>query len=50
MYYIILGSFDTIIVDTDDGKFHLNQLGQIVQKNPQLLMINLGTVPQVISF
>ena len=41
-----LGTFDTIIVDTDDGKFHLNQLGQIVQKNPQLLMINLGTVPQ----
>ncbi|XP_064649711.1 ribosome-recycling factor, mitochondrial-like isoform X2 [Lineus longissimus] len=42
------GAFDQLIIETDDGKFPLNQLAQIVQKNPQLIAINLGPVPQYI--
>ncbi|XP_064649710.1 ribosome-recycling factor, mitochondrial-like isoform X1 [Lineus longissimus] len=43
-----IGAFDQLIIETDDGKFPLNQLAQIVQKNPQLIAINLGPVPQYI--
>ena len=42
------GSFDNLMIETGDGTFPLNQLAQIVQKNPSLLVINLATMPQVI--
>ena len=35
------------MIETGDGTFPLNQLAQIVQKNPSLLVINLATMPQV---
>lgn len=44
-----VGSFDRVVVETSDGRFHLNQLGQIAQKNPQMIMINLAAVPQHIK-
>lgn len=44
-----LGSFDKIIVETNEGNFHLNEVGQIVQKSPHLLMINLNAVPQYVT-
>ncbi|KAL3870542.1 hypothetical protein ACJMK2_038595 [Sinanodonta woodiana] len=42
------GIFDSLMVETDDGKFPLNQLAQIGQKNPQLVIINLASAPQYI--
>ena len=35
------------MVETEDGLFPLNQLAQIVQKNPTLLIVNLVAMPQV---
>lgn len=43
-----VGAFDQLVVETSDGKFPLNQLAQIVQKNPSLIAINMGPVPQYI--
>ncbi|XP_041369281.1 ribosome-recycling factor, mitochondrial-like [Gigantopelta aegis] len=40
------GAFDSLVVNTDDGRFPLIQLGQIVQKNPQLILINMAASPQ----
>lgn len=40
------GAFDQLIIQTDDGPFPLNQLAQIVQKSPTLLIINLAAMPQ----
>ncbi|KAL5011327.1 hypothetical protein ScPMuIL_009878 [Solemya velum] len=42
------GVFDSLQIDTADGSFPLNQLGQIIQKNPHLLLINLTATPQYI--
>jgi hypothetical protein len=44
------GAFDQLVVETNDGKFPLNQLAQLVQKNPSLIAINMGPVPQVRFF
>ncbi|XP_014798332.1 PREDICTED: ribosome-recycling factor, mitochondrial isoform X4 [Calidris pugnax] len=40
------GVLDQIIVVTKDGKFPLNQLGQISQKSPQLLIVNMTNFPE----
>uniref|UniRef100_A0A8C5MRW8 Ribosome-recycling factor, mitochondrial n=1 Tax=Leptobrachium leishanense TaxID=445787 RepID=A0A8C5MRW8_9ANUR len=40
------GSFDHITVTTKDGKFPLNQLGQISLKSPQLFIINMASFPE----
>ncbi|XP_025917996.1 ribosome-recycling factor, mitochondrial isoform X1 [Apteryx rowi] len=40
------GAFDHIIVVTKDGKFPLNQLGQISQKSPQLVVVNMTSFPE----
>ncbi|KAK3590513.1 hypothetical protein CHS0354_037560 [Potamilus streckersoni] len=42
------GIFDSLMVETEDGKFPLNQLAQIGQKNPQLVIINMPSSPQYI--
>lgn len=44
-----VGMLDKLVVDTPEGKFPLIQLGQVIQKNPQLMMINLAATPQYIS-
>lgn len=41
------GVFDSVLVDTEDGSFPINQLGQVAQKSPHLVMINLSACPQV---
>uniref|UniRef100_A0A8C8VGA7 Ribosome-recycling factor, mitochondrial n=1 Tax=Pelusios castaneus TaxID=367368 RepID=A0A8C8VGA7_9SAUR len=41
-----LGALDHIIVTTKDGKFPLNQLGQISQKSPQLIIVNMASFPE----
>ncbi|CAL1538194.1 unnamed protein product [Lymnaea stagnalis] len=43
------GVFDNLVVKTPEGNFPLIQLGQIVQKSPQLLTIDLTTSPQYIG-
>ncbi|KAK6315625.1 hypothetical protein J4Q44_G00131490 [Coregonus suidteri] len=35
------GALDHIVVFTTDGKFPLNQLGQISMKSPQLIVVNM---------
>ncbi|NXY82258.1 RRFM protein, partial [Alcedo cyanopectus] len=40
------GALEQIVVVTKDGKFPLNQLGQISQKSPQLLMVNMTNFPE----
>ncbi|XP_051492622.1 ribosome-recycling factor, mitochondrial isoform X2 [Apus apus] len=40
------GALDHIVVVTKDGKFPLNQLGQISQKSPQLLIVNMASFPE----
>ncbi|XP_025905372.1 ribosome-recycling factor, mitochondrial [Nothoprocta perdicaria] len=40
------GAFDHIVVVTKDGKFPLNQLGQISQKSPQLIIVNMTNFPE----
>ncbi|XP_030817333.1 ribosome-recycling factor, mitochondrial isoform X2 [Camarhynchus parvulus] len=40
------GALDHITVVTKDGKFPLNQLGQISQKSPQLLTVNMSSFPE----
>ncbi|NXG00114.1 RRFM protein, partial [Sakesphorus luctuosus] len=40
------GVLDHITVMTKDGKFPLNQLGQISQKSPQLIMVNMANFPE----
>lgn len=41
------GALDHITVTTKDGKFPLNQLGQISMKSPQLLVVNMTGFPEV---
>ncbi|NXS14032.1 RRFM protein, partial [Neodrepanis coruscans] len=40
------GALDHITVVTKDGKFPLNQLGQISQKSPQLILVNMANFPE----
>ncbi|KAM6431307.1 ribosome-recycling factor, mitochondrial isoform 2-T2 [Liasis olivaceus] len=40
------GALDSIIVTTSDGKFPLNQLAQISQQSPQLLVVNMNSFPE----
>lgn len=40
------GALDHIVVTTQDGKFPLNQLGQISMKSPQLIMVNMSSFPE----
>ncbi|NXT27212.1 RRFM protein, partial [Syrrhaptes paradoxus] len=40
------GALNHITVVTKDGKFPLNQLGQISQKSPQLLVVNMASFPE----
>ncbi|KFP74214.1 PREDICTED: ribosome-recycling factor, mitochondrial [Acanthisitta chloris] len=40
------GALDHITVMTKDGKFPLNQLGQISQKSPQLIVVNMINFPE----
>ncbi|KAM4647170.1 ribosome-recycling factor, mitochondrial isoform 2-T4 [Amazona ochrocephala] len=40
------GALDHIIVMTKDGKFPLNQLGQISLKSPQLIVVNMASFPE----
>ncbi|RUS83139.1 hypothetical protein EGW08_009086 [Elysia chlorotica] len=42
------GVFDSLVVKTPDGNFPLIQLGQVIQKSPQLLTINMASSPQYI--
>ena len=43
------GVLDNLSVHTPDGDFALNQLGQVVQKNPQLIVIDMTALPQYTS-
>ncbi|XP_028457082.1 ribosome-recycling factor, mitochondrial isoform X1 [Perca flavescens] len=40
------GALDHIVVTTQDGKFPLNQLGQVSMKSPQLIMVNMSSFPE----
>ena len=44
-----VGVLDDLIVGTPDGEFPLIQLGQVVQKNPQLIVIDMTGLPQYTS-
>uniref|UniRef100_A0A8C7RSH9 Ribosome-recycling factor, mitochondrial n=1 Tax=Oncorhynchus mykiss TaxID=8022 RepID=A0A8C7RSH9_ONCMY len=39
------GALDHIVVHTTDGKFPLNQLGQMSMKPPQLIVVNMTGFP-----
>ncbi|XP_005091894.1 ribosome-recycling factor, mitochondrial [Aplysia californica] len=43
------GVFDKLIVKTPDGNFPLIQLGQVVQKSPQMILVNLAASPQYVQ-
>lgn len=40
------GALDHIVVTTADGKFPLNQLGQVSMKSPQLIIVNMSSFPE----
>ncbi|CAL8277916.1 unnamed protein product [Merluccius merluccius] len=40
------GALDHIVVTTADGKFPLNQLGQVSMKSPQLIVVNMTSFPE----
>ncbi|XP_066466743.1 ribosome-recycling factor, mitochondrial [Tiliqua scincoides] len=40
------GALDHITVATKDGKFPLNQLGQVSLKSPQLVLVNMSNFPE----
>ncbi|KAJ3605336.1 hypothetical protein NHX12_027383 [Muraenolepis orangiensis] len=40
------GALDHIVVTTKDGKFPLNQLGQVSVKSPQLIVVNMTSSPE----
>ncbi|CAL8321315.1 unnamed protein product [Lota lota] len=40
------GALDHIVVTTKDGKFPLNQLGQVSMKSPQLIVVNMTSSPE----
>lgn len=41
------GALDHIVVSTQDGKFPLNQLGQISMKSPLVIMVNMSSFPEI---
>uniref|UniRef100_A0A1A8FV00 Ribosome-recycling factor, mitochondrial n=1 Tax=Nothobranchius korthausae TaxID=1143690 RepID=A0A1A8FV00_9TELE len=43
------GALDHIVVATQNGKFPLNQLGQISMKSPQLIMVNMSSSPEAME-
>ncbi|XP_020340430.1 ribosome-recycling factor, mitochondrial isoform X2 [Oncorhynchus kisutch] len=43
------GALDHIVVSTADGKFPLNQLGQISVKSPQLIVVNMTGFPEAVA-
>ncbi|XP_029921710.1 ribosome-recycling factor, mitochondrial [Myripristis murdjan] len=43
------GALDHIVVTTKDGKFPLNQLGQISMKSPQLILVNMSSFPEAMT-
>ncbi|KAK2174596.1 hypothetical protein NP493_790g01022 [Ridgeia piscesae] len=43
------GAFDNLAVEMEDGKFPLIQLGQVLQKSPQLVVINMASSPQKVN-
>ncbi|XP_061913119.1 ribosome-recycling factor, mitochondrial [Entelurus aequoreus] len=40
------GALDHILVSTQDGKFPLNQLGQVSMKSPQMILVNMSSFPE----
>ncbi|XP_062815824.1 ribosome-recycling factor, mitochondrial isoform X2 [Anolis carolinensis] len=40
------GALDHIVVSTKDGKFPLNQLGQVSLQSPQLILVNMSNFPE----
>ncbi|KAM9821167.1 ribosome-recycling factor, mitochondrial [Neosynchiropus ocellatus] len=40
------GALDHIVVTTADGKFPLNQLGQVSMKSPQIILVNMSSFPE----
>ncbi|KAM7393012.1 hypothetical protein PAMA_007909 [Pampus argenteus] len=42
------GALDHIVVTTQDGKFPLNQLGQISMKSSQFIMVNMSSFPETL--
>ncbi|XP_054613775.1 ribosome-recycling factor, mitochondrial [Dunckerocampus dactyliophorus] len=40
------GALDHIVVSTQDGKFPLNQLGQVSMKSPQIILVNMSSFPE----
>ncbi|KAJ8260531.1 hypothetical protein COCON_G00162540 [Conger conger] len=40
------GALDHIIVSTKDGRFPINQLGQVAMKSPQLIVVNMTGFPE----
>ncbi|XP_010875977.1 ribosome-recycling factor, mitochondrial [Esox lucius] len=40
------GALDHVVVSTADGKFPLNQLGQISMKSSQLIVVNMTSYPE----
>ncbi|KAM8828418.1 ribosome-recycling factor, mitochondrial isoform 2-T2 [Spinachia spinachia] len=40
------GALDHIVVTTEDGKFPLNQLGQVSMKSPLLITVNMSSFPE----
>lgn len=40
------GALDHITVSTKDGRFPINQLGQISMKSPQLIVVNMTSYPE----
>ncbi|KAM3599133.1 uncharacterized protein V6R79_000614 [Siganus canaliculatus] len=43
------GALDHIVVTTQEGKFPLNQLGQISMKSPLLIIVNMSSFPEATS-
>ena len=47
MCCVVTGAFDNLVVESEDGKFPLIQLGQVLQKSPQLVVINFVSTGEV---
>ena len=40
-------SFENLKIETPDGKFPLIQIAQIIQKSPNMIVINMGATAHV---
>ncbi|TTC59086.1 Ribosome-recycling factor, mitochondrial [Bagarius yarrelli] len=47
---LAIGVLDHITINTKDGKFPLNQLGQISMTSPQFLIINMASYPEMFPY